>query len=264
MNIIQNDSVIFVQNDGVIFLYFKAAQVLLLDYREYPDSHIEASSWFSEDFTFLLARHSGQFHYGVRMKRLKIIGVSHKRTRKLIICALLVLFIACSVSFAVIYADYMAAQGSEKAHADTDDISIPSEEVQEGEVTTEQTPEVPWDVREVRFDNIEISSFINDGDYIDIRLRFPNGDDCVVASKKQLMEVDRFGSSAVICVSEEELLTINSARAKGSIVDGAKLYAVKYVDPDTQPAAEISFNRGEKTDMLEDEYLTKQGGEDGR
>lgn len=175
------------------------------------------------------------------MSKLKIIGSRHKKIRKIIIGLLLTLFLACSAALIIFYGDVLTAGTTEEVYAKSEEETggmTDAADVSEDSVSED----IKDDLRDVRFDRIEISSFINDGDYIDIRLQYPDGDDCIVVSKKQLIEADRFGNCAVICVDEEELLTLNNAHVEESLTEGARLYAVKYVDPDSQPPAEVSYH----------------------
>lgn len=75
------------------------------------------------------------------------------------------------------------------------------------------------------------------GDYIDIRIIFPYGDDYIVIPHKKITAIN--GETLKVYLSEEELHTYN-----GALIDkwlneeyGASIYADKYIEPGMQQAA---------------------------
>lgn len=106
--------------------------------------------------------------------------------------------------------------------------------------------------RQVVIDFLETPG-IEEGDYIDIRLKVFNGDDSntyddkIVASKKcVLSKTDE--KTIQLMLSESEILNMNSAvveAANGNSTksDGrtAVLYVTKYIDPANQPKAMITY-----------------------
>ena len=101
------------------------------------------------------------------------------------------------------------------------------------------------DEREISFGPIGIGPNIKPGDYIDVRLMCADGTDYVVVSKKELMDYNASTGMSVIRVRESELLTLNSAMADRNSITGVTLYAVRYVDPESQSAADISYRPNE-------------------
>ena len=82
------------------------------------------------------------------------------------------------------------------------------------------------DVRTVEYSMINLPSEVLDGDYIDIRLLFPEGQDYVVLGKKK---VEKCTDTTIwIKQNEEELMTLNSAIIDSYLAEGSKLYATKY------------------------------------
>lgn len=110
--------------------------------------------------------------------------------------------------------------------------------VAEGQITTD-------DVRTQEYNVITLLSQLQTGDYVDIRLRMPNGQDFIVVSHKevtipQVLDVDT-GTSIWMNLNEEETLMMSCAIVESYEMNGAKLYANKYVEPGMQDAATPTY-----------------------
>lgn len=98
------------------------------------------------------------------------------------------------------------------------------------------------DLRKHVYHFIEITEALSRGDYIDIRIQFPNGADYIVLSKKRVLdcslydEVAQTDNSLWIEVSEEEILTLSSAVVDAYFNDQAKIYAIQYISQDQEKA----------------------------
>lgn len=111
------------------------------------------------------------------------------------------------------------------------------------------TPDFFENEREVRFEDILLSSNIGAGDYVDIRLKYPDGTDEVVLARKKVFEVDNFASTVDLHVSEEELERMNNAQAyRKGLNEGqwerkqdTVLYATKYISPQYQEASKVTY-----------------------
>ena len=88
-------------------------------------------------------------------------------------------------------------------------------------------------LRLVEYNMITLPSELKDGETVDIRISFPTGQDYVVISKKIVEKSD--ATTIWFKLSEEEILTLNSAIVEAYLIAGAKLYAVTYTDPGIQP-----------------------------
>lgn len=77
------------------------------------------------------------------------------------------------------------------------------------------------------------------GEYIDIRLQLPTGEDFIVISKKYVEDTN--ATTVWLKMSEEEILTLNSAMVEAYIIKGAKLYANTYVVPGEQDEATVTY-----------------------
>ncbi len=93
------------------------------------------------------------------------------------------------------------------------------------------------DKREEEFGCILLNSNLYKGQYIDVRLMFPNGEDFIVVSKKKLKDLALDKNTAWLWLDEKEILSVSSAIVDAYTVKGSKLYMVKYVAPGNQKAS---------------------------
>ena len=101
----------------------------------------------------------------------------------------------------------------------------------------EQTPN---SLRYIEYNMITMPTMLNIGDYVDVRLRLPNGQDLVVTSKKEVMNL--YGQTVGFNLKEEEILILNSAIVEAYIMMGsAELYLATYVEPGIQEAAIYTY-----------------------
>ena len=101
------------------------------------------------------------------------------------------------------------------------------------------------DVRREEYNTFILPMDLETGDYIDLRLMLPTGQNYIVVSKKEV-EVPLVNGSYSqdtiwMNVSEDELLTICSAIVDAYRIDGAKLYAIKYTEAGMQQAATPTY-----------------------
>lgn len=98
------------------------------------------------------------------------------------------------------------------------------------------------DLRKHAYHFIEMTEALSRGDYVDIRIQFPNGADYIVLSKKRVLdcslydEVAQTDNSLWIEVSEEEILSLSSAAVDAYFNEQAKIYAIQYVSQDQEKA----------------------------
>ena len=96
-------------------------------------------------------------------------------------------------------------------------------------------------VREKELGFISIASNISEGDFTDIRIRYIDGSDYIIASHKQITALDREKGELVIPVSEEELLLLNSAETDKSLFAGTKVYLTRYNSTD-ENISEVNYS----------------------
>lgn len=120
------------------------------------------------------------------------------------------------------------------------------------------------------FDYIKLPFNLETGDFVDVRIVFPNGQDYVVLSKKEVIHYERNADNLhqgllSLLVDEDEVLRMSSALVDRVLTETAELYLVKYLEPLTQEAALISYpvNRSvlsvlkENPNLVESPDMTK-------
>lgn len=88
------------------------------------------------------------------------------------------------------------------------------------------------DIRSQEINTILMPSDLNEKDYIDIRIMYPNGTDYIVLAQKQVDQIS--GQTMWLNLAEDERLILNSAMVDSFLTSGTKLYATKYADSDSQ------------------------------
>ena len=113
---------------------------------------------------------------------------------------------------------------------------------------------VKSDVRTQEYNVITPLTQLETGDYIDVRLRTPDGRDLIVVSKKEVTipEIEGIPSATTIWMnlSEEETLMMSSAIVESYMIQGAKLYAARYVEPGMQDGATETYVPNDETRSL--------------
>ncbi len=98
------------------------------------------------------------------------------------------------------------------------------------------------DVRKAEYNTVILPIDLMTGDYVDIRLMFPSGQNFIVVSKKIVTIPDVNGeyipNTIQMDLSEEEILAMSSAIVEDWMMQGsAMLYATKYVEAGLQEEA---------------------------
>lgn len=110
------------------------------------------------------------------------------------------------------------------------------------------------DVRKQEYNMIVLPMNLTTGDYIDIRLMLPSGQDYIVVSKKEV-EIPVVGSvdsedTIWVDLTEDEILHMSCAIYDAYKINGAKLYATKYTEAGMQEAATPTYPVNESTSKL--------------
>lgn len=101
------------------------------------------------------------------------------------------------------------------------------------------------DMRIQEYSSIVLPSQLKNGDFIDIRLAMPNGQDYIVLTKKEVIQTDE--TTVWFRVNEAEIILLNSAMVDAWTITGTKLYAIEYVDPGMQLASSITYQPSAET-----------------
>ena len=121
------------------------------------------------------------------------------------------------------------------------------------DLTYENEP-LTSDVRTVEYNVITLPSQLTTGEYIDIRLRTPDGRSLIVISHKEVTIPNIAGVDPTNCIwldlSEEEILMMSSAIVEAYKMNGAMLYATRYVEPGIQEAATVTYVPNDETRAL--------------
>ncbi len=96
-------------------------------------------------------------------------------------------------------------------------------------------------LREVCFDGILISENTKNNDVVDIRIRYPNGEDYVVLSGKQIHLKEGDYKQCCLRVGEEELLLMAAALVDADCFEGAVIYTTKYIEASIQKKSEVTY-----------------------
>ncbi|MBQ2938362.1 MAG: hypothetical protein IJE05_05775 [Clostridia bacterium] len=101
------------------------------------------------------------------------------------------------------------------------------------------------DLRKQEYNMLVLPSQLQTGEYIDIRLSLPSGQDYIVVSKKQV-EIPQVGGIDVedsiwVKMAEDEIITMNNAIVDAYRILGSKLYVTTYTEAGTQNAATPTY-----------------------
>ena len=129
-------------------------------------------------------------------------------------------------------------------------IDISAGEVVTSAMVSEADDTVTDSLRLQEYNMLSIASQIQTGDFIDIRLRVPSGQDYIIVSKKkvEIPTIDGVESANTIRVkmAEEEILTMSSAIVEAYWATGSVLYATTYAEPGIQEQATPTYLASDK------------------
>ena len=101
------------------------------------------------------------------------------------------------------------------------------------------------DLRKQEYNMLVLPSQLETGEYIDVRLALPSGQDYIVVSKKQveIPQISGVDSEDTIWIklTEEEIITMNNAIVDAYRILGSKLYVTTYTEAGVQTAATPTY-----------------------
>lgn len=101
------------------------------------------------------------------------------------------------------------------------------------------------DLREMEYNIISLPVDLITGEYVDIRLALPTGEDFIVVSKKQVTVPVSNGTyladTIQLNLTEKEILMMSCAIVENYQMEGSKLYAVKYTEAGLQEGASETY-----------------------
>lgn len=97
------------------------------------------------------------------------------------------------------------------------------------------------DLRKQEYNMLVLPTQLQTGEYIDIRLALPSGQDYIIVSKKQV-EIPQINGVDLddtiwIKLTEDEIITMNNAIVDAYRIEGSKIYATTYTEAGIQSAA---------------------------
>lgn len=114
-------------------------------------------------------------------------------------------------------------------------INVPAGTIITKDMLEEVDDQLDNSQRIQEFNMIALPSQLKNGDYIDVRMTFPNGQDFIVLSKKKVLGTN--ATTVWLKLDELELALINNAIVESYMASGIKLYAIEYVEPGRQKEA---------------------------
>ena len=101
------------------------------------------------------------------------------------------------------------------------------------------------DVRQQECNSLILPIDLTTGDYVDVRLQLPNGQDFIVVSKKRVTIPNANGEyltdTVQMNMSEDEILSLSCAIVEAYKINGSKLYAIKYTDAGSQQPSSPTY-----------------------
>lgn len=109
------------------------------------------------------------------------------------------------------------------------------------DMLTTSSEQVTNDLRKQEYNMLSLPTDLVSGDFVDVRIRFGNGQDYIIAAKKQVTIPTIAGAPAEgvinINLSEDETIAMSSAIIETYQLKNAEMYVSRYTDPGMQVAA---------------------------
>ena len=124
-------------------------------------------------------------------------------------------------------------------------VDLKANTILTSDLVTESDNKINNDTRTQEYNTVVLPIDLEDGDYVDIRLSLPSGQNYIVVSKKKVEIPDLGGTLSTdtikVNLSEDEILSMSNAIYDAFKINGSKLEAVKYTDPGMQTAATPTY-----------------------
>lgn len=146
------------------------------------------------------------------------------------------------VDSSVVPANVLSQELTEKTIAK---ININKGTILTNEMLRESDEETTNDLRRQEYNMVILPKQIQNGDYIDIRLRLSDGVDYIVATKKKVTipEIDGVPSAntMIVNMNEAEIMIMANAIVEAYWDLGSLLYATTYVEPGMQGSVNATY-----------------------
>ena len=118
-------------------------------------------------------------------------------------------------------------------------IDVPAGTIVTKDMLTEATEVVQDDERVMEYNMIFLPSQLQNGDYVDIRLSLPSGENFIVVSKERVLQTTSTG--IWLKLNQEQILTLENAIVESYRILGSKLFATQYAEPGIQNPAVVTY-----------------------
>lgn len=156
--------------------------------------------------------------------------------------------------------NYYIEKNNEKEHLELNSLPLIAKVTMKKNtlITTELLSKsdnpVQNDVRKQEYNMLVLPMDLQEGDYIDVRIMLPSGQDYIVVAKKEVAipEINGVPSENTIWMnlSEDEILHMSCAIIDAYQIRGSKIYATKYTEAGMQDAAIPTYPINESTSQL--------------
>lgn len=106
------------------------------------------------------------------------------------------------------------------------------------------------DTRDYEISVANLTTDQKENDVVDIRVIFPNGEDYVILSKKQITNLNLENCVFTSQLNEEEILRVASAIVDAYMTTGARIYTTRYVEENIQETSTPNYPVRETTIAL--------------
>lgn len=143
-------------------------------------------------------------------------------------------------------ADFYSDEGQTQARSDlVAKIDLKAGTILTKDMLTTSSEQVTNDLRKQEYNMLSLPTDLVDGDFVDVRIRFGNGQDYIVVSKKQVSIPEIAGAPAEgvinINLSEDESIAMSSAIIELYQLKAVEMYVSRYTDPGMQVAATPTY-----------------------
>lgn len=118
-------------------------------------------------------------------------------------------------------------------------IDLPAGTIITKDMIVEDDNKTTADQRLQEYNMIILPTLLTNGDYIDVRLRLPEGEDYIVVSKKKVIYTTK--DTVWLKMNEDEILALGNAIVEAYTLPGSKLYATTYTEAGIQEAATQTY-----------------------
>ncbi len=101
--------------------------------------------------------------------------------------------------------------------------------------------EVAEECREVCYQSIQLTENIKNYDVVDVRIRYPNGEDYIVLTGKTIcLDEENYGK-CYLQLNEEEILMMSAAMYDVTLYRGTEIYTSRYIEPILQSRSVVTY-----------------------